>query len=465
MLKKQTLMACLLALIFTNCHKENLNSDSSRSLIAAPSAQLLATSGESVGYILMGTKVNSKVNQIRQKIAELGGNETGFIAQLNLMFVSSANSNFVTTMEALGITVGNDFKIKKPQMATQKIPHSASSTTLGNTNPEFPFQWNLQAISAPQAWALGYKGRGVRVAVLDEGFYMNDLDLAANINVALSHNFVTVPGQNNPSDPSFTLSGFSHATHVAGIIAALDNNISIVGVAPEAEIMAIKVLPDGVDGDVSAVIKGIVYAADNGADVINLSLGTTYLKGTFFAQRDIKPYNDAIQYATSKGVTVICGAGNDALDFDHSSGATEVFPASSPHALCISATGPLNWYNSWQQNLTTNLDIPASYSNFGSSRIDLAAPGGSSDSYPNPNWFYDRVLSLGDAEYNYWASGTSMAAPHVSGVAALIIGKNGGSMSPSAVKSKLKNSADDLGKPGRDPNFGDGRVNAYRAVQ
>ena len=114
--------------------------------------------------------------------------------------------------------------------------------------------------------------------------------------------------------------------------------------------------------------------------------------------------------------------------------------------------------------LYNNLDIPASYTNFGSSRIDFAAPGGDFDS-PNANAFYDMVLSTdGPADYSF-AAGTSMAAPHTSGVAALIIGKNGGSMNPTQVKSILKRSADDLGKPGHDAYFGDGRVNAFRAVQ
>jgi subtilisin family serine protease len=148
-------------------------------------------------------------------------------------------------------------------------------------------------------------------------------------------------------------------------------------------------------------------------------------------------------------------------------------PADATGVISISATAPYGWAKA---PLTANLDELASYSNYGTSAIDFAAPGGDFDYYFDaPDEFitfkglnrrvyvFDQVLSTVPGGYA-WYAGTSMAAPHATGVAALIIGKNGGQMSPARVEAALRASADDLGKPGRDEQYGHGRVNAYRAV-
>ncbi len=468
---KPTLLLCFVALSFANCSKENATTTTGSSA-SASSTNVVEASNTPSSFILRGNKVNSNLSQIRQKNADLGAIETGYISKINQMYVTCTNPNFTNELEALGVTVAIDITISSPKMSNRKktvtMPITSSTT---NSNPDFSLQWNMQAISAPQAWAAGYKGQGVRVAVLDVGMYLDHPDLKANINKSLSHNFVTYAGENNPLDPSFTLAPeFSHATHVAGIIAAADNNIGGIGVAPQAEIISVKVLPDQGFGYLSWIIKGIMYAADNGAKVINMSIGGAVLKGSGQDQSyhqniiyAMYAYHDAIQYANSKGVTVISGAGNDAIDFDHT-GSVDFFPAASPFSLSISATSPVNWYDKLTQGLAVNLDVPTAYTNFGSSRIDFAAPGGDWNA-PGDNGYYDMVLSPGDANNYYWATGTSQATPHVSGIAALIIGKNGGSMDPTKVKMILKQTSDDLGKPGHDPYFGDGRVNAFRAIQ
>ena len=466
---KPALILCLVVLVFANCNKENVSTEANRTLASTPSTESLTSISESVGYILTGLTVSSKITLIRQKIKELGATEKGYISKLNLMFVSSDNTNFTATMTALGVTVVPDVKVKSPKSRFQEFTNADPNALPGSTNTFFPRLWGMQAISAPQAWALGYKGKGVIVAVLDEGFYMNHPDIGPNILQGVSRNFVTLPGENNPLDPSFKFAyGFSHSTHVAGTIAALDNNIGVIGVAPEAKIIAVKVLSEIVGyGEFSWIVQGIVYAADSGADVINMSLGALIPKGAAqdaneVQQQIFKILNAAIQYANSKGTTVICAAGNDAVDFDHT-GSWENLPSNSPFSICISATSPESWFDKLNQGLPNNLDIPTSYTNFGSSRINFAAPGGDFDS-PSPNRVRDMVLSSSGPINYYYAAGTSMAAPHTSGVAALIIGKNGGYMDPAKVKAKLKSSADDLGKVGKDPYFGDGRINAFRAV-
>lgn len=288
---------------------------------------------------------------------------------------------------------------------------------------------------------------------------------------------------------------FSHGSHVAGIVAAADNAFGTIGIAPEAELVLVKVLGDAGSGTFADVISGIVHAANVDADIINMSLGARLVRSGFVDDNGTPDPSDdvfvtarevnellvalgrATTYAYQQGTTVIAAAGNDAEDIDHNANAVFV-PAQSPHVISIAATGPLGW----AVDPSTDLDVPAFYTNFGQSAIDFAAPGGSVDFdllasgqlctivVTRPCWVFDLVFSTGSnlnpaiASY-FWAAGTSMASPHAAGVAAIIVGKNGGSLNPAQVASALRASADDLGKPGNDDFYGAGRVNAENAVQ
>jgi len=236
-----------------------------------------------------------------------------------------------------------------------------------------------------------------------------------------------------------------------------------------------------------------VYATDIDAKVINMSLGGEFPRSGYIDDNGtpadpsddykvganeltalINAVSRATTYAYQKGVTVVVSAGNSAIDRDHD-GSYYVLPADCTHVISVSATGPTGW----AVNPSTDLDVLASYSNYGQSRIDLAAPGGDAV-YPDDfaistiggitqySWVFDMVFApsnrVGASNRYSWAAGTSMAAPHVSAIAAIIIGRNGGKMKPSAVLQALRASADDLGKPGNDDAFGGGRVNAGRAA-
>ena len=141
-------------------------------------------------------------------------------------------------------------------------------------------------------------------------------------------------------------------------------------------------------------------------------------------------------------------------------GSTIVLPADLNNVITVSATAPYGW----AYDQSTNLDLIASYSNTGRSLIDIAAPGGDFDLFPDPYYKYDMVLSTGNDNTFWYAAGTSMASPHVAGVAALIIGKNGGQMDPNEVTKQLLNSADKIDGNGTSVYYGNGRVNAFHAV-
>jgi lantibiotic leader peptide-processing serine protease len=344
----------------------------------------------------------------------------------------------------------------------------------GDDDFYFDLQWGHDAVNAPEAWNAGVRGAGVRVAVLDTGFDLDHPDLAPNINLGLSEDMTGEGLQYTLPDP------FSHGTHTAGTVAAADNAFGTIGVAPEAELVLVKVLGDEGSGTFEWVMSGIVHAADVDADIINMSLGALMYKSGFWTTdgegndvfvtaREVQELRTAMQrvirYATQQGTLVVASAGNAAIDFDHAADLITL-PGSAAGVVTVGATAPVAWATDPGNIFLDNL---ASYSNFGRSHLDFGAPGGDFV-YPGnedctvagllrPCWVFDLVFSTGNNGW-YWSAGTSMAAPHVAGVAALILSEFGGSgsLTPAQLEAELRARADDLGQPGNDPEYGMGRV-------
>ncbi|MCB9457599.1 MAG: S8 family serine peptidase [Anaerolineaceae bacterium] len=427
-------------------------------------------------YIVIAQNEYNLPPALLQQLRARGAEIEQLYANMGMVSVSSSNPATLAGLPGVRSVVPNiQFHAIEPTRI-QNLPGGFVASPPNTTDDDgyFNMQWGHDAVNVPEAWAqYGATGAGVRVAVLDSGIDATHPDLAPNVNTALSKSFV--PGEDWQVQPGFY---FNHGTHVAGIIAAADNGFGIIGVAPNAEIMAVKVLSEYTgSGDFDWVMNGIVYAANNGADIINMSLGATL---PLFGDCDIYPPDECItarevaelviamhrvtRYAYHRGVTIIASAGNDAIDFDHQNPILIDLPAMLPYVVAVSATAPVGW----AVDPTVNLDNLSSYSNYGNVIVDFAAPGGDYilpgddvcevDGVVNYCWVFDMVFSDIPGGYS-WAAGTSMAAPYASGVAALIIGGLGGSASPWQVISIMRAASNDLGAPGKDPLFGYGRVN------
>ncbi|PWK12846.1 S8 family serine peptidase [Tumebacillus permanentifrigoris] len=271
-------------------------------------------------------------------------------------------------------------------------------------------QWNLPLIKADKAWQMTTGDPGVIIAVVDTGVDLDHPDLKGKL--VAGRNIIA--GNDQPQDDN------GHGTHCAGIIAARTNNLEgIAGVDWNSKIMPVKAMAADGTGSVADIADGVVWAADHGANVINLSLGD---------YEDSDYLHEAIKYAYDKGVVVTAAMGNDG------SGEPS-YPAAYPEVIGVAAN---------DENNET-----ATFSNFGG-HCSVSAPGVAIPStYPNR-----RYVAL---------SGTSMASPHVAGVAGLVKSINK-DLKPDDVRRILEKTADDLGPEGKDEYFGNGEINVSRAV-
>jgi lantibiotic leader peptide-processing serine protease len=445
------------------------------------SLTLLSTvaSAQSKKFLILSQTQGKGSTAFASTVAAMGGSILKNHEGIGVLTVTSNDPNFqriVSTLPGV-LSVAEDRSIQWVPNETVLDAGLSVAPDAGVTGNPAAFgatQWAWKAISADKTFAAGKLGQGARVAVLDSGIVTNHLEFVdgLNFNRALSKSFVAAEPNLDP--PAGV---FNHGTHVAGIIAA--RGVAILGVAPRAEIVAVKVLSAAGSGSFDDVISGIEYASGPlvHADIINMSLGALFTpnnSGPGSPDGDlVKAIERAVTQATKNGTLVISAAGNDATNLNQH-GIVEV-PGGANDGMEISATTAVGF--ALGQNSFDNF---ASYSNFGST-VDLAGPGGDTQLAGTPagdavctvgvirsNCFvFDLVLAPGGIAANgsslyFFAAGTSMATPHVAGTAALIVGQFG-HIGPKAIRNILEHSSDRV-LGGDRSLIGRGRVDAAAAL-
>ena len=297
----------------------------------------------------------------------------------------------------------------------------------GTSTPTQVMPWGIDRIDADHVWELGESGNGVRIGVIDTGISATHPDLVGNIKGGVSEvNYTSYWNDDN-----------GHGSHVAGIVAATNNTIGVVGGAPSAHMYAIKVLDRRGSGYLSDVINGIDWAITNNMQVINMSLGT---------DANVQSLHDAVIRAYKAGIVVVAAAGN--------TGSSVSYAAAYPETIAVAATDFLDTAPYWSSQ---------------GPEVSLAAPGVS-------------IYSTYKGTKYAYMSGTSMAAPHVAAAAALVRDRQtdtafdgdgacvsvydincNGAWDPNEVKIKLQDTSVDLGAIGRDDVYGYGLVDAFAA--
>lgn len=288
-------------------------------------------------------------------------------------------------------------------------PNGIMQETIAPNDALYSRQWAHPYVNTPAAWDITAGSSSVIIAVLDTGVELTHPDLAGRL--VPGYDFIN--GDSDPSDDR------GHGTRVTGIAAATGNNsIGVAGMDWNARIMPVKVLDSSGYGSWSTVASGITFATDNGAKVINMSLGGTSSSSTLQA---------AVRYAYGKGCTLVAATGNESSE-------TALYPAAYSEVIAVGSV-----YK----------DVISSFSNYGA-HVELVAPGDTIDSIA-PGGAYGRI------------TGTSAATPFVSGLAALLYSAKPG-IQPTEVRAAMKNSARDLGSPGWDKYYGWGHIDAAGAL-
>ena len=463
---------------------------------APPTVRLSEQSASKSGkYLVLMTSASVPAG-FADKVASLGGKVRLSHAGAGFAFVSdltdAAALQLAATAGVAEVDPDAPVGLELPAVAAKSDAADVGSSSHGARGPaaalHFDWQWNMRLIKADKAWAAGKLGDSdVTVAILDTGIDYDGIDLKGRVDLSRSVSFMS-EWVGDPDVEPVTLSDDElvkrlfkhrnaisdlngHGTNVASQV--VSNGLTLAGVTSKTTLIGVKVLGANGSGTFGGILSGVLWAADHGADVANLSLGGSFARAG--NGELIRVINAVFDYARNQGVLIVVSAGNEAEDLDHN-GDTFAGFCDATHVICVAAVG--------LTRPTGNPDAPAFYTNFGRRSIDVAAPGGNAAFPLVPalwpwgvdiaSWVWSRCSrqqlvfdaagnafhdTCGSRTYNYNGFiGTSQAAPHVSGLAALLVADNGHS-DPQRIKRLIESSGDPI-----NPIYGKGRINVPNAL-
>lgn len=451
-----------------------------------PAAPVFAASVVNAGDYVVGLKNAHSAASVSAQVAALGGTVRYMNADAGLALVSGLSDASATTLgrnNGVGeMRADAEVTLAKPVADVKSTLDDVSIQSVGEpaTAVLYDWQWNMRLIGANTAWAAGHLGNSaVTVAIIDSGIDYDIADMNGLVDLSRSVSFV-------PSDDALVATYFptrsvisdfnGHGTNVATQVSS--KAVALAGVTSKTTLIAVKVIGWTGSGSTGGVLAGVLWAADHGANIANMSLGGAFEKAG--AKGFGSLINKVFNYANKKGMLIVVAAGNDGANLNANGNEYSAY-CDSRHVICVSSVGPAT--------AMLNQDAPAFYTNFGSA-ITVAAPGGNADAAngfpasPRPwgndiaswIWSYCSKTTLagltaggvpvlagcqgGNRVTGY--IGTSQASPHVAGEAASILGDNLG-MNSSQLRNAIEKSADKIGANGQSKIYGSGRINVAKA--
>jgi lantibiotic leader peptide-processing serine protease len=451
-------------------------SDSS-SLAPKQSAAVNMALPQAARYILRLSTAGPVPSALAKVIAADGGRIVRTHAGTGLVIVAGITAASAENLRTQTGVAEIAADMRRQWLHEAAVPHSvmlsrAHARGAPGSAPAFVggSQWYLTRIGADTAWGESSQGAGETIYVLDTGVDTTHQELVGRVNTTLSTSFATAPSGDSVLPFGHDVAG--HGTFVTSIITS--NAVVIASVAPQVKVAMVRVLDDSGSGSDADILTGILYATDNGAAVISMSLGGYISRsgGSDLAFGDL--FQRVVDYAAARGSLVVVAAGNEAVNTNTGLvGTTGSFadslnlPAGLHHLISVGATGPI-------QKL--NPDDIAFYSNFGKGDVAVFAPGGnnSDQSYEVANNFPDWILGACSsasngacaAENQYNAGiGTSFATPMVSAQAAILLGQGTSFATAADLEACILNSAFALGTGKGDINYDFGRISIPSALK
>jgi subtilisin family serine protease len=478
---------------------------------SAPNAAGFSLSSARSGSYVVLLKGNRIPSGFADQVANMGGTVTWAHAGAGIATVTGLSEVSATQLRSMNgvadvqadeiVSLESPITREMVDVTDLSVPSIESQTNPAGGIRYF-FQWNMRLIEADKAWAAGKLGNaGVTVAILDTGIDYDSFDQTGLVDLTRSVSFmdVYVPATDSapmhPADNTVTTTYFpsrnpitdynGHGTNVAAQVSS--KAFALAGVTSRTTLIGVKVLGSNGSGNFSQILRGVIWAADHGADVANMSIGAAFSKAG--NGRLVGAVNSVFNYAHRKGLLIVVAAGNDGSDLHHNVNTYAGF-CDSPHVVCVSSVGPVT--------ALLNQDEPAFYSNFGRREVTIAAPGGNADissgdgsaAHPYPksprpwgndfaSWIWSfcakqtlagftkaelvadqKPVLAGCQSGGFLAAqiGTSQASPHVAGLAALLVAEHGHGQ-PALIKDIIKESADPINS-----DYGAGRINVRKAL-